>query len=282
MKINRPELTKQACILNMGPAAWLFEEYASRLARHLGIDISTEPRTCNYVLGLDEASATSVLSKHHSFIPHSGIIAASDKRILAECFQKYGVTTPETHLVPDKAALDRFLLDRATQDKEWCLKYPLSCGASGHCLLDPNGYRLPNDCPLPYVVQEFIRLEKPKVYRTYGFGGVIEGFNVRYFPSNIAPTPWVAHAKGAVYEHFDTVPTGVSEIALAALQSAGLHTSYGAVDVLQRPNGEWVVLEVGTDGMFTHVDCSLGDTAREDQLLKRISEAFWNWCASRE
>ena len=51
--------------------------------------------------------------------------------------------------------------------------------------------------------------------------------------------------------------------------------SFGCVDLLRRPAGEWVVLEVGTDGLFNHVDRDLGDATIGNEILRRISAAFW-------
>ena len=39
--------------------------------------------------------------------------------------------------------------------------------------------------------------------------------------------------------------------------------------------GKWVVLEVGTDGLFNHVDRDLGDQDFERELQRRIADAFW-------
>jgi hypothetical protein len=40
--------------------------------------------------------------------------------------------------------------------------------------------------------------------------------------------------------------------------------------------GEWVVLEVGTDGMFNHVDREVGLPDLEQELQRRVAEAFWS------
>jgi hypothetical protein len=47
------------------------------------------------------------------------------------------------------------------------------------------------------------------------------------------------------------------------------------VDLLHKPTGEWLVLEVGTDGLFNHVDRDLGDPDLERELLRRVAESFW-------
>jgi hypothetical protein len=51
--------------------------------------------------------------------------------------------------------------------------------------------------------------------------------------------------------------------------------SFGCADLLQRPSGEWVVLEVGTDGLFNQVDRELGDPVFEQQLMERVRDSFW-------
>jgi hypothetical protein len=37
-----------------------------------------------------------------------------------------------------------------------------------------------------------------------------------------------------------------------------------------------VVLEVGTDGLYNHVDRELNNPKLEAELLERIAAAFWN------
>jgi hypothetical protein len=58
--------------------------------------------------------------------------------------------------------------------------------------------------------------------------------------------------------------------------ATGLWTSFGCVDLLLKPNGEWVILEVGTDGLFNHVDRDLGDRDLEGELRRRVANAFWS------
>jgi hypothetical protein len=47
------------------------------------------------------------------------------------------------------------------------------------------------------------------------------------------------------------------------------------VDLLRKATGEWVVLEVGTDGLFNHVDRDIGDPQFEQELHRRVTDAFW-------
>jgi hypothetical protein len=45
--------------------------------------------------------------------------------------------------------------------------------------------------------------------------------------------------------------------------------------MMETSNGQWVVLEVGTDGVFNHVERDLGDLEFESELNRRVAEAFW-------
>jgi hypothetical protein len=263
------------CVLNTGPASWLFENYAYRLSQALDIEVSATPRDYNYVLGLHEEDVSPMFSSYRSFVPYQAILEASDKRKLAKTFLDEGVHTPETHLVESIELLHSFLAER--KDKEWCLKFPISCGGAGHCLLK-FGFKLPAQCPLPYVVQEFVRLSVYEVYRVYGYGNKLGAFNVRYYPHDVTPSPWVAHARGARYRHYDKVNKEAGGVSLRALEAINLSHSFGVIDLLLRPNGEWVVLEVGTDGIFTHVDCDFEDERREKLHFQMIAEAFHAWC----
>ncbi|WP_157447655.1 hypothetical protein [Chthoniobacter flavus] len=51
----------------------------------------------------------------------------------------------------------------------------------------------------------------------------------------------------------------------------------GCVDLLKRSSGEWVALEVGTDGIYNHVDRDLNIPSLERDLLDRIADAFRRW-----
>jgi hypothetical protein len=70
-------------------------------------------------------------------------------------------------------------------------------------------------------------------------------------------------------------PPSALEAAQRALVATDLIESFGCVDLLCRPTGDWVVLEVGTDGLFNHVDRDIGDRTLEDEILRRIHAAFW-------
>lgn len=257
------------CILNGGGGAWAFRSLAEQLSRALWLDVSEAPREFNYLLLADgfDPSACGEL-----FIPYRAMRLAADKRLLAEAFVAAGVPTPETRLVGSLAEAERVLTEQP--GREWCLKFPTGCGGSGHRRLTV-GMTLSKSWPLPLVVQEFVRLGRPEVYRTYVAGGQVFGWVVRRFPDGVAPSPWVAHARGARYEAAGDPPAPAVAAARAALEATGLLESFGCVDLLRRPTGEWVVLEVGTDGMFNHVDRELGLPNVEHELQWRVAEAFW-------
>jgi hypothetical protein len=255
--------------LNNGHGAWAFEGLARRLSAALWVDVSNTPRHYNYLLHVEDYSPAAC---NQLFIPYRAVELATDKRLLARAFALDRVPTPETWLFD---SLDEvWQLPRSRLDKQWCLKYPTGCGASGHRLLAQE-FTLPGDWPRPYLVQEFVHLERPEVYRLYGAGGEIFGWVARRFPAGVKPSPWVAHARGARYERAGEPPPGAVAAARAALSATGLLNSFGCADLLQRPSGEWVVLEVGTDGMFNHVDRDLGDVELETEIQRRIATAFW-------
>jgi len=70
-------------------------------------------------------------------------------------------------------------------------------------------------------------------------------------------------------------PTEALETARRALVATKLWDSFGCVDLLRKPTGAWVILEVGTDGLFNHVDRDVGDQALERELHQRVADAFW-------
>lgn len=257
------------CIWNGGSGAWAFEPLALQLSAALGVDVSSEPRQFNYLLHAEDPSRADGI---RTFIPLAAIRLASDKRLLASVFAAHGVPTPETRLMDTFDAVRRFVGQRT--DREWCLKYPTGCGASGHRMVSAVDAE-PRNWPRPFVVQEFIRMDRPEVYRTYGARGELFGWVVRRFPDGMRSSDWVAHARGARYVALADPPSTAREAARRALVATDLLDSFGCVDLLRRPTGEWVVLEVGTDGLFNHVDRDLGDSKLEDEILRRINAAFW-------
>jgi glutathione synthase/RimK-type ligase-like ATP-grasp enzyme len=242
---------------------------ALQLSAALGVDVSPVPRQFNYLLHVDDPARADGI---RTFIPLAAIRLASDKRLLASVFAAHGVPTPETHLMDTFDEVRRFVGQRA--EREWCLKYPTGCGASGHRMVSAVDAEPPN-WPRPFVVQEFIRMDRPEVYRAYGAGSEMFGWVVRRFPEGARSSDWVAHARGARYVALADPPSTALDAARRALVATDLLESFGCVDLLRRPTGEWVVLEVGTDGLFNHVDRDLGDAMFETEILRRINAAFW-------
>jgi glutathione synthase/RimK-type ligase-like ATP-grasp enzyme len=271
MSISR----KDCCVLNSGSGGWGFEPLALQLSSALGVDVASEPRRFNYLLHVEDPTQP---IEFDVFIPNKAIRLASDKRLLAAVFNEHGVPTPETHLLESYDQALRFIRERA--DSAWCLKYPTSCGASGHRLMTGESSEPPN-WPRPFIVQEFIRLEHPEVYRTYCAGGELFGWVARRFPEGTRLSPWVAHARGARYVRLGEPPAAALLAARSALVATELWDSFGCVDLLRKPNGEWVVLEVGTDGLFNHVDRDLGDQEFEQELNRRVADAFWKAAQKR-
>jgi len=265
MQLNRNE----CCVLNSGTGSWAFEPLANQLSAVLGIDVSDRPRRFNYLMHVED---TKLLDGCASFVPVSSIRLAADKRLLAQVFLGKNVPTPQTSLIEQFGEVQNFV--RANASKKWCLKYPTSCGASGHRTVSATDDTPPN-WPTPYVVQEFIELKQPEVYRTYCAGGEMFGWVARRFPAGSKPSLWVAHARGARYVKLDQAPPKALEAAKSALAATELWNSFGCVDLLCKPTGEWVVLEVGTDGLFNHVDHDIGDAPFERQIDERIAAAFW-------
>lgn len=243
------------------------------MADALWLEVETEPTDRFYLLGWEGSGSP----PGESFIPWEGILMASDKRLQAAAFAARGVPTPDTRLL-ETAAEVRDAVGGQPQ-REWVLKWPIGCGAGGHRLLGP-GTPVPEEWPRPYVLQEFVRLERPEVYRLYGVAGDLFGWNARRFPAGTTPSPWVAHARGARYQAAGEAPPEGVAAARLALDAAGLLATFGCVDLLPAARG-WLVLEVGTDGVFNHVDRDLGLPDLEQEIERRIAEAFWQWSGER-
>ena len=265
----------EVCILNGGGGAWAFHSLARQLSDALWVEVSETPREYNYLLHIDglDPQACGEL-----FIPLRSMQLAADKRLLAELFASAGVPTPTTRLVDSLAEAERLLADEPS--REWCVKFPTGCGASGHRLLRP-GLILPKDWPLPLVLQEFIRLQRPEVFRLYGAGGSLFGWVVRRFPAGQKHRRGSRMLAAARYELAGKPSVQAVAAASAALEAVGLLDSFGCVDLLRRPSGEWVALEVGTDGVFNHVDRDLGLPELECEIQQRVAEAFWSKVGSR-
>jgi glutathione synthase/RimK-type ligase-like ATP-grasp enzyme len=262
------------CVLNAGRGSWAFEALAERLSYALGIGLSAKPRSYNYVLSLEGEIDE---FRGASFIPLTAVRLAADKRLIATVFSEHNVPTPRTLLFDTFADVSEFT--SAHRDSRWCLKFPTGCGGNGHRLLNP-GDQEPPRWPRPFVLQEFISLERPEVYRLYCAGAELFGWVVRRFPPGSPSSPWVAHARGARYTSLGHPPANALTAARAALLATDLMNSFGCADLLQRPNGDWVVLEVGTDGIFNHVDRDVGDSSMETELDQRVASAFWKCAGS--
>lgn len=260
----------KATILNAGDGAWVFEEHAQQLARALNLQISSSPAEYNYLLGWDSAEAPS----GKSFIPFESILLVSDKRRLAGVFAKNQVATPKTFLLESEAEVHQFVQDKS--QSQWVLKWPTGCGASGHRLQEA-GVPIPENWPRPYVLQEFIRLEVPEVYRLYCVAGETFGWNARRFPPGSKYSPFVAHARGARYETEGKVPEKAEFQARQALRATNLLDSFGCADLMRDAEGNWLVLEVNADGIFNHVDRDINIANFPVELSEKLARAFWAW-----
>lgn len=264
-------------ILNSSPGAWAFEEHANRLSSVLGVEVRDCAQSTDlvYLLAWDHPTPPVCAGL---FIPFEAIQVAGDKRLQAERFTMAGVETPRTLLLETEADVERAI--EAEPSLRWVLKYPTGCGASGHRLLT-KGVPLPAEWPRPFVVQEFIELEAPEVYRLYCAGGELFGWNARRFPSGTRPSPWVAHARGARYVAVGEPPLEAERQAREALAATGLLKSFGCADLLHAPDGRWLVLEVGTDGVNNHVDRHLDLPHLEAEINERLAAAFHGWAGTQ-
>ena len=258
-------------ILNAGGGAWAFEEFARHLSRVLGLRVTDTPAHWNYLLGWDGPWPP---EHGASFIPSESILLASDKRLLARIFMEHRVPAPRTFLLERWSEVRRVI--RLEGETRWVLKWPTGCGGAGHRLLEPEEPE-PAGWPGPYVLQEFICLEAPEVYRLYSAGGETFGWNARRVPPGAAPSPWVAHARGARYERAGPVPPEAEHAARHALASTGLLDSFGCTDLIRSADGKWRVLEVGTDGVFGYVDRDLGLPELQDEMDFRLASAVRRW-----
>lgn len=271
MKQDVNNLAVISCaIVNAGPGAWAFEEHGQRLAQVMRLEISSEPAQYNYLLGWESTEPPS----GKMFIPYQSILLASDKRRMAEVFQKHDVAIPRTYLLDSLKEVQR-VVDLETNSR-WVLKWPTGCGASGHRLIgvdDP----IPEEWPRPYLLQEFIYLENPEVYRLYGIAGETFGWNVRRFPMGAKYSPWVAHAQGAKYESVGTAPPEAEHQARKALAAIDLLDTFGCADLMHSRDGRWLVLEVNTDGIFNYVDRDISVPGIAEAIDRRLAKAFWAW-----
>lgn len=272
--LNSPEgrarpaegVSVHAAILNQGKGAWAFSELAEQLSAALWLPVVEEPAEINYVLFWEGQE-----TPPESFIPGEAVDIAGDKRSQAQLFEEAGVPAPLTVEFASFDEATAHVVDHA--DEQWVLKYPIGCGAAGHRILDA-GMTPPDNWPTPYILQEFIEMEEPEVYRLYCAGGSVFGWNVRRFPPDATKrSPWVAHATGARYSLLGTAPAEAVEVATAALRATKLFAAFGCVDLLPSPRG-WLALEVGTDGLNNYVDRDVPEPLRTE-LDRHIADAFW-------
>jgi hypothetical protein len=183
-----------------------------QLTSSLGADVAIEPRRFNYLLHLEDPYSPIGCE---TFIPIEAIWLASDKRLLADAFTAHGVPTPETYLLHTFPEVVRHVCQHS--GIEWCLKYSTGCVASGHRLITGASDEPPN-WPRPFIVQEFIRMERPEVNRMYCATGEMFGWIVRRFPEGARTSPWVAHARGARYVRLVPSPSEALEVARRGFQ----------------------------------------------------------------
>ena len=260
----------KAAVLNAGESAWIFEPHANHMAHVLGVPVQDTPAAWNYVLGWDD----NLPLNGKSFVPLEAMRLASDKRLLAQCFLENDVATPRTILLDTETAVRDFLV--ANRDDEWVLKWPTGCGATGHRLLS-NDSTIPHDWPRPFIVQQFIRLDQPEVYRLYAVANETFGWNARRFPKGAKVSPFVAHAQGARYEDAGKVPHEAEVQARRAMAATQMLSSFGCADLMCNEKGEWLVLEGGTDGLWTHVDRDIKVNGIEAEIDARLAQAFGSW-----
>jgi glutathione synthase/RimK-type ligase-like ATP-grasp enzyme len=249
---------------------WAFEGLAQMLSRALWIDVREEIGDFNYLLELDVQIDRSNLN---TFIPIRSIELASDKRKLEQVFDRFDVKRPKTFILEDADRIDE-IIKEYPQDA-WVLKYPTGCGAMHHQLIEHSS-QIPLKWERPFLLQQFIKSDRPEVYRLYCVDGDIFGFNARRFEDSAERTLWVSHANGARYVHGEHPDNKAIEIAKQALIATELYQSFGAVDLIKDNNGEWYVLEVGTDGIYNYVDRDLDNENLLHEINERLAKAFWH------
>ena len=259
-----------AAILNAGSGAWAFEALTENLSRALGVPVRQTPAAFNYVLGWDE----DWLPNGKSFVPLEAIEIATDKRETARVFKAHQVPSPATFLLDGTEELRAWLGEHSAQ--KWVLKWPTGSGGAGHRFIEA-GETIAADWPRPFVVQRFIAMERPAVFRVYGVAGELFGWNARRFAASVEnPDPFVAHARGAFYDRAGELPAPAKTVAHRALQATGLLDSFGCVDLLRDAGGAWLALEVNTDGRWMHVDrATLPHIS--DAIETRLARAFAIW-----
>jgi hypothetical protein len=256
-------------IFNQSDGQWAFQNLARTLSNSLWTDISENVGSLNYILCIDPKVISNDIN---SFIPIESIAIALDKREIEIKFRSYGVTRPKTFILKSVQEVDSII---ARYDRNrWVLKYPIGCGGSHHRIIE-NSSQIPRKWPKPFLIQEFIESIQPEVYRFYCVDGNLFGFNARRFSSPEISSPWVSHANGAGYSYGDVPNQEVIDVAKASLIATGLYDSFGVVDLVHDRSGKWYALEVGTDGIYNHVDRDIENDDLLHELNERIAVAFW-------
>jgi glutathione synthase/RimK-type ligase-like ATP-grasp enzyme len=212
-----------------------------------------------------------------TFVPFDAIVASLDKRDQFRRFQAAGVSIPESCLFDDFATARTFAL--ADRHRRWLLKWPLGSGAVGHTIIDHDTCVTPIWKP-PFLIQEFIALERPVVHRLFGCGGELFGFNVRTFPSGTASKPLVSTHAGATFSLAGIAPPAVADQACRALSAFGLLSTFGCVDLILPPDGHVYVLEVNADGLHQFVNRVPGVPGLAREMTDRLRVAFHRALAS--
>ncbi len=258
----------RAAVLHRGPLRRLFGDFPAQLANLLDVPILDDDRGVD--LGLILAWDGSP-PRCRGFVPFDAILAAEDKREQFRRFHAAGVSIPESRLFDDFEAARAFAVSDPA--RRWLLKWPVGSGSVGHALINRESQVIPLWNP-PFLIQEFIALDRPEVYRVMGCGGELFGFTVRTFPPGTPSHPLVSTHRGAVFALAGQVPPDVASQSRQALTLFGLLSTFGCVDLILPPKGAVLVLEVNADGLTQFVDRmpSLPGLSRE--LDERLRTAF--------
>ena len=194
--VNTPVVP--AAILHTGPWKDVFGDFPSRLSASTGLPVTETPDglALVYVLGWFEHRPLPC----ESFIPLDAIYLTHDKRKQATLFRDHGIATPESHLVATEE--EALAFPRQRPDKEWILKWPVGCGGDGHQILDARTVVTPLWRP-PFLVQELIRMARPRVYRLFVAGGETFNWCVRESNERTAHSPIVSARGGATVRLVD-------------------------------------------------------------------------------
>lgn len=257
-------------IINQTAGKWAFENLANILSNSLWVDVEEDFGDFNYLLCAHQENI--YRSNINNFIPLDSIKIAADKRKIEKRFSKYKVPRPKTFLANNEREAE-LILSEYPQIR-WILKYPIGCGGINHQFIQSVS-EIPHGWLKPFILQEFVELERPSVYRLYCVDGEIFGFNARRFIDKNNQNPWVSHANGAVYEYGENYDKQARETAKIALVATDLYNTFGVVDLLKSKDNEWYVLEVGTDGIYNYVDRDLENQNLFDEINEKLAKAFW-------